>query len=74
MTSKIKINLQFLNQIGQLQDRLRDGQVSVKDHHSVLKSELARRDETIQKLRRDVLSLQEKRDAAVSEVIIEDNK
>ena len=42
--------------------------MSTKDHHSVLKSELARRDETIQKLRRDVLSLQEKRDAAVSEV------
>lgn len=42
--------------------------MSVKDHHSVLKSELARRDETIQKLRRDVLNLQEKRDAAVSEV------
>jgi len=62
------IEIYCLFQIGQLQDRLRDGQVSNKDHHSVLKSELARRDETIQKLRRDVLNLQEKRDTAVAEV------
>ena len=64
----IGINPVLSWQIGNLQERLRDGHVSTKDHHSVLKSELARRDETIQKLRRDVLSLQEKRDAAVSEV------
>lgn len=60
--------LNLSSQIGILQDRVRDSQVSKKDHHDILKSELARRDETIQKLRRDVLALQEKRDAAVSEV------
>ncbi len=42
--------------------------MSTHDHHAVLKSELGRRDDTIQKLRRDVLALQEKRDAAHSEV------
>lgn len=56
--------------VGALQDRVRESQLSTKDHHEILKSELARRDETIQKLRRDVLSLQEKRDAAVEEVNI----
>lgn len=55
--------------MGILQERIRESQLSTKDHHEVLKSELARRDDTIQKLRRDVLQLQEKRDAAVSEVI-----
>lgn len=54
--------------MGILQERIRESQLSTKDHHEVLKSELARRDDTIQKLRRDVLQLQEKRDAAVSEV------
>ena len=42
--------------------------MSTQDHHEVLKSELGRRDETIQKLRRDVLALQDKRDSAVAEV------
>lgn len=58
----------FFSQIGALQNRLRDSHVSTQDHHDILKSELARRDETIQKLRQDVLILQEKRDNAVSEV------
>lgn len=57
-----------INKVGALQDRVRESQMSTKDHHEILKSELARRDETIQKLRRDILSLQEKRDAAVEEV------
>ena len=42
--------------------------MSSKGNHDVLKSELCRRDETIQKLRRDVLLLQEKRDAHLAEV------
>lgn len=60
----------FFSQIGALQNRLRDSHVSTQDHHDILKSELARRDETIQKLRQDVLILQEKRDNAVSEVSV----
>ena len=56
-------------QIGALQERVRESQVSTHDHHEILKSELRRRDETIQNLRRDVLNLQEKRDAAVAEVV-----
>ena len=49
---------------------MRESQLSTHDHHEILKSELRRRDETIQSLRRDVLNLQEKRDAAVAEVIL----
>ena len=48
--------------------KLRESQVSKQDHNDVLKSELTRRDETIQKLRRDVLVLQEKRDTHQAEV------
>ena len=58
----------FHPQIGQLQGKVRDSSMSQQDHHDVLKSELARRDETIQKLRRDVLVLQEKRDTYQTEV------
>ncbi|GFR71886.1 Golgin subfamily B member 1-like [Elysia marginata] len=56
-----------LDEIGALQERLRESHHSTHDHQDLLKSELARRDDTIQKLRRDVLALQEKRDAALSE-------
>lgn len=55
-------------QISALQEKLRDGQLSTQDHHEVLKSELGRRDDMIQKLRRDVLNLQDKRDSAIAEV------
>ena len=55
-------------QIGHLQSKLREGTISSKDNQEVLKSELRRRDETIQKLRRDVLLLQEKRDSHQAEV------
>jgi chromosome segregation ATPase len=57
-----------LSQIGALQTKLRESQSSSHDHHDLLKSELARRDETIQALRHDILRLQEKRDAYQSEV------
>ncbi|KAK0062771.1 myosin-9-like isoform X1 [Biomphalaria pfeifferi] len=56
-----------LDEIGALQEKLREGNISTHDHHEVLKSELARRDDTIQKLRRDVLTLQEKRDSSLAE-------
>ena len=59
----------YLDQIGALQNKLRDSQVSSHDHHEILKSELLRRDETIQKLRKDVLHFQEKRDAYQAEVM-----
>ena len=58
----------FQYQIGALQSKLRESKSSSHDHHDMLKSELARRDETIQKLRHDVLRLQEKRDAYQAEV------
>jgi hypothetical protein len=59
----------LIYQIGALQNKIRDSQVSNHDHHEVLKSELGRRDETIQKLRKDMLHFQEKRDAYQTEVI-----
>ena len=62
-----------VSQIGQLQSKLRDSQSSTQDHYEVLKSELGRRDETIQKLRREVLHLQEKRDHYQAEVAIQRN-
>ena len=55
-------------QVGTLQAKLRDGQLSTQEHHHLLKQELSRRDETIQQLRREVLSLQEKRDHVQAEV------
>lgn len=55
-------------QIGRLQERLRESPVSGKDTYEVLKSELARRDDTIQRLRKEVLSSQERRDAFQAEV------
>ena len=55
-------------QVGKLQGKLRDGQLSTQEHHNLLKQELTRRDETIQQLRREVLHLQEKRDHAQVEV------
>ncbi|KAK2143064.1 hypothetical protein LSH36_881g02026 [Paralvinella palmiformis] len=58
----------LLDEIGALQNKLRDSQVSSHDHHEILKSELLRRDETIQKLRKDVLHFQEKRDAYQSDI------
>ena len=51
-----------------MQQRLRTGSVSVKEHHDDLKVELERRDATVQKLRRDVLKLQEQRDMFQSQV------
>ena len=45
--------------------------MSSKGNHDVLKSELCRRDETIQRLRRDVLVLQEKRDTHLAEVCVD---
>lgn len=55
-------------QVVALQAKLRDGQLSTQEHHSLLKQELKRRDETIQQLRREVLHLQEKRDHVQVEV------
>ena len=48
--------------------KLRNGQVSTQEHHTILKQELTRRDDTIQQLRREVLHLQERRDHVQTEV------
>ena len=68
-----RINSHFSDsdfQIGTLQKRLRDtsSSQSLADSTEILKQELTRRDDTIQKLRGEVLSLQEKRDDSLAEV------
>ena len=50
----------------QLQARLRDA--SSQEHHVLLKQELAKRDDAISRLRREVLALQEKRDHVQAQV------
>ncbi len=58
-------------QIGNLQAKLRDSPASSQEHYDVLKQELTRRDETVQRLRREVLMLQEKRDHYQSDVSVQ---
>merc|ERR1712226_1178105 len=57
-----------VEEIGLLQNRLKEATNATHNHKDLLKSELSRRDETIQKLRREVLALQEHRDAAMAEL------
>lgn len=51
-----------------LQQHLQENYSSSQGSHDALKAELVRRDDTIQKLRREVLHLQEERDAHQLEV------
>jgi hypothetical protein len=50
--------------------KLRNNTSSNQDGFHLIKSELKTRDETIYKLRQEILLLQEKRDLALSEVFI----
>ena len=61
-------------QMAVLQSKLRESKNSSEDHHTVLRSELARRDDSIQKLRRDLLQSQESRDAFQAEVSVTDER
>ncbi len=58
----------FNIQINQLQAKLRNNVCSNQDGFHVLKAELKARDDSIYKLRQDILTLQEKRDLTLSEV------